>query len=320
MKINKDLLDQLKILIDQADTIAIASHVDPDGDNLGSSLGFARALRNYGKDVDVIGHDEVDDYLKFLPDLEYYSKDYKNSYDLFLILDASEMERIGTALEIAQNSKKLSVIDHHVGGGIQTDLNIIVEDSPATCELIYEIIDRLDLPLDEVTASLLFTGIVTDTGRFLYSNVTENTFNAAGKLSTAGADKEFIYRNLYQSKPIKVMQFENEMIANAKFMGNKVFAVASKELVEKHGVQMGDAENVVNQLRDLDGIDVSMIIKEYGPNEFKASLRSKDFDVAKVARENGGGGHILASGFTIFEDSLEKAQAKALEILESIND
>lgn len=320
MKINKDLLDQLKILIDQADTIAIASHVDPDGDNLGSSLGFARALRNYGKDVDVIGHDEVDDYLKFLPDLEYYSKDYKNSYDLFLILDASEMERIGTALEIAQNSKKLSVIDHHVGGGIQTDLNIIVEDSPATCELIYEIIDRLDLPLDEVTASLLFTGIVTDTGRFLYSNVTENTFNAAGKLSTAGADKEFIYRNLYQSKPIKVMQFENEMIANAKFMGNKVFAVASKELVEKHGVQMGDAENVVNQLRDLDGIDVSMIIKEYGPNEFKASLRSKDFDVAKVARANGGGGHILASGFTIFEESLEKAQAKALDILENIND
>lgn len=320
MKINKDLLDQLKILIDQADTIAIASHVDPDGDNLGSSLGFARALRNYGKDVDVIGHDEVDDYLKFLPDLEYYSKDYKNSYDLFLILDASEMERIGTALEIAQNSKKLSVIDHHVGGGIQTDLNIIVEDSPATCELIYEIIDRLDLPLDEVTASLLFTGIVTDTGRFLYSNVTENTFNAAGKLSTAGADKEFIYRNLYQSKPIKVMQFENEMIANAKFMENKVFAVASKELVEKHGVQMGDAENVVNQLRDLDGIDVSMIIKEYGPNEFKASLRSKDFDVAKVARDNGGGGHILASGFTIFEESLEKAQAKALDILENIND
>lgn len=320
MKINKDLLDQLKILIDQADTIAIASHVDPDGDNLGSSLGFARALRNYGKDVDVIGHDEVDDYLKFLPDLEYYSKDYKNSYDLFLILDASEMERIGTALEIAQNSKKLSVIDHHVGGGIQTDLNIIVEDSPATCELIYEIIDRLDLPLDEVTASLLFTGIVTDTGRFLYSNVTENTFNAAGKLSTAGADKEFIYRNLYQSKPIKVMQFENEMIANAKFIGNKVFAVASKELVEKHGVQMGDAENVVNQLRDLDGIDVSMIIKEYGPNEFKASLRSKDFDVAKVARANGGGGHILASGFTIFEESLEKAQAKALDILENIND
>lgn len=320
MKINKDLLDQLKTFIDQADTIAIASHVNPDGDNLGSSLGFARALRNYGKDVDVIGHDEIDDYLKFLPDLEYYSKDHKDSYDLFLILDASEMERIGTALEIAQKSKKTSVIDHHVGGGIQTDLNIIVEDSPATCELIYEIIDGLDLPLDEVTASLLFTGIVTDTGRFLYSNVTENTFNAASKLSTAGADKEFIYRNLYQSKPIKVMQFENEMIANAKFMGNKVFAVASKELVEKHGVQMGDAENVVNQLRDLDGIDVSMIIKEYGPNEFKASLRSKDFDVAKVARANGGGGHILASGFTIFEESLEKAQAKALDILENIND
>lgn len=320
MKISKEKLDQLKNFIDEAETIAIASHIEPDGDNLGSTLGFARALRNYGKDVDVIGHDEIDDYLKFLPDLEYYSKDHRDSYDLFFVLDASEMERIGTALPIARNSKKTAVVDHHVGGGIQTDLNIIVDDSPATCELIYEIIDRLNLPLDKITASLLFTGIVTDTGRFLYTNVTENTFVTAGKLSTAGADMEYIYRNLYQSKPIKIMQFENEMIANAEFIGNKVFAVASKALVEKHGVQIGDAENVVNQLRDLDGVDVSMIIKEYGLNEFKASLRSKDVDVSKTARENGGGGHIRASGFTIFADDLDQARAKALKILESIND
>ena len=320
MKISSEKLEELKTLIDQAQTIAIASHVNPDGDNLGSTLGLARALRNYGKNCDVLGHDTIDDYLKFLPDLEYYKNDWKDSYDLFLILDCSEFDRIGPAVDTARKSKKTAVVDHHVGGGIKTDLNIIVEDSPATCQLIYEIIDSLGLPLDNVTASLLFTGLVTDTGRFLYSNVTEDTLKIAGKLITNGADSEYIYRNLYQSKPIKVMQFENEMIANATFFDSKVFAIASKDLVAKHQVQMGDAENVVNQLRDLSSIDVSMIIKEYDNNEYKVSLRSKDVDVSKTARENGGGGHIRASGFSIFADSLEQASQKALEILKGIND
>lgn len=320
MKINNEKLLKLKELIDQAETIAIASHVNPDGDNIGSTLAFARSLRNYGKKCDVIGHDEIDNYLKFLPDLKYYSKDYKDSYDLFLILDCSELNRIGKAVSIAENSKKTAVVDHHVGGKIQSDLNIIVDDSPATCELVYEIIDRLDFPLDEITATLLFAGIVTDTGRFMYADVSENTFNIAGKLSTKGADMQFVYKNLYQSKPINVMKFENEMISNAEFFDDKVFSLASIDLVEKHKVQMGDAENVVNTLRDLEGIEISMLLKEYGENEYKISLRSKDVDVSKVARENGGGGHIRASGFSIFEENLEKAKQKALEILKNIDD
>lgn len=318
MIISSENLEQLKNLIDKADEIGVVSHVNPDGDNLGSSLGLARALRNYGKSVDVLGHDSVDDYLKFLPDLEYYKNDYKDSYDLLLILDASEFDRIGDAQPVARNSKKTAVIDHHLGGRITSDLNIIHPDAPATCQLIYEIVDRLDLPLDEKTASLLFTGIVTDTGRFMYYGTNRETFDIAGKLIDAGADKDFIYQALYQNKPIKTLKFETDLIANAEFIDNKVFAIASKEKVDEFGVQMGDSEHVVNILRDLEGIEVSMLLKEYGNGEYKVSMRSKDIDIAKVARENGGGGHINASGFTIFDDSLESAANKALEILKNI--
>lgn len=318
MIISSENLEQLKNLIDEADEIGVVSHVNPDGDNLGSSLGLARALRNYGKSVDVLGHDSVDDYLKFLPDLEYYKNDYKDSYDLLLILDASEFDRIGDAQPVARNSKKTAVIDHHLGGKITSDLNIIHPDAPATCQLIYEIVDRLDLPLDEKTASLLFTGIVTDTGRFMYYGTNRETFDIAGKLIDAGADKDFIYQALYQNKPIKTLKFETDLIANAEFIDNKVFAIASKEKVDEHGVQMGDSEHVVNILRDLEGIEVSMLLKEYGNGEYKVSMRSKGIDIAKVARENGGGGHINASGFTIFDDSLESAANKALEILKNI--
>lgn len=318
MIISKKDLKQLKDLIDQAGEIGVVSHVNPDGDNLGSSLALARSLRNYGKSVEVLGHDKVDNYLKFLPDLEYYKKDYKDSYDLLLILDASEIDRIGDAKEVAENSKKTAVIDHHLGGKITSDLNIIHPDAPATCQLIYEIIERLDLPLDKDTASLLFTGIVTDTGRFMYYDTNKETFVVASKLLEAGADKEKIYQSLYQNKAIKTLKFETDLISNAEFIDNKVFSVSSKEKVKEFDVEMGDSEQVVNILRDLEGIDVSMLLKEYEDGQYKVSLRSKGIDVSKVARENGGGGHMNASGFTIFADNLKSASDKARQILKEI--
>lgn len=318
-RISKEHLDEFIKMVDEAETIAIASHVNPDGDNLGSTLALRRSLEKYGKDIEVIAIDPIDDYLKFLPELEHYKEASRDKYDLFMILDCSEFDRIGHATEIARKSDKTLVIDHHVGGKINCDLNMIYDKAPATCEIVYELIDRLDLPMDETIGTLLFTGLCTDTGRFMYSNVSEYTFNAAGRLITNGVDYEYIYKNLYQSQPVSVMQFHNEVIQNAKFFDKKAFAIASKDLVEKHGVQMGDAESIVNKLRDLKEVNVSMIVKEYDDGEYKVSMRSKTTDVAAVARANGGGGHIKASGFSIFDKSLEAACEKALEILKEID-
>ena len=318
MKISNGNLEKLKSLIDDADNIGIVSHVNPDGDNLGSSLAFARILRNYDKKTQVIGHDKIDDYLKFLPDLDYYTKDYEDSYDLLLILDVSEMDRIGDAIPVAKRSRKTAVIDHHLGGKIESDLNIIHPDSPATCELIYEIASRLELPIDKTSATLLYTGIVTDTGRFLYSNTSKDTLEIAAYLLDLGADKDYIYTKLYQNKPIKVLQFETYLISKAEFMTDRVFAVSSIDSVSKFDVQMGDCEHVVSILRDLEGIEISMLLKEYDNGEYKVSLRSKNIDISKIARENGGGGHANASGFSIFEDSLEQAAEKAREIVKNI--
>lgn len=318
-RISKEHLDEFIKMVDEAETIAIASHVNPDGDNLGSTLALRRSLEKYGKDIEVIAIDPIDDYLKFLPELDQYKEASRDKYDLFMILDCSEFDRIGHATEIAKKSDKTLVIDHHVGGKINCDLNMIYDKAPATCEIVYELIDRLDLPMDETIGTLLFTGLCTDTGRFMYSNVSEYTFNAAGKLISSGIDYQYIYRNLYQSQPVSVMQFHNEVIQNAKFFDQKAFAVASKDLVAKHGVQMGDAESIVNKLRDLKEVNVSMIVKEYDDGEYKVSMRSKTADVAAVARANGGGGHIKASGFSIFDESLEAACEKALKVLKEID-
>lgn len=321
-KISKDLLDQFKNLIDEAKTIAISAHINPDGDALGASLSLRKSLEKYGKFAEVIQISEVDNYLKFLPELDKYKKPSLDEYDLFIIVDCSEFDRIDKAIEICKKSKNTLVVDHHEGGKIDTDLNIIYSDSPATCELIYEIIKRLDLPMDEDIASLLYTGLVTDTGRFLYSNISESTFFTAAGLINEGADYEEIYKKLYQNKEISKLKFENHILSQVEF--NKPYALvgATKKMCSDFNMQMGDSESVVNMLRDLKGIEVSCLIKEYDDGEYKISLRSKEWlDVSKIARENGGGGHIRAAGFSIYEDSMEDALDTMRKILkEAIND
>lgn len=321
-KISQKELENLKKFIDEADTIAISAHINPDGDALGSALGLRKSLELYGKKSDVIKISEVDDYLKFLPQIDFYKNPSKKEYDLFIIVDCSEFDRIDKAIEICKKSKKVLVIDHHEGGSIKTDLNIIHSDSPASCELVYEIIKRLKLPIDKEIATLLYAGLITDTGRFLYSNISELTFYTAADLYKIGADFEMIYKNLYQNKEISKLQFENHLLNKVEFKKPYALVGVSQKTCKDFGVQMGDSESVVNMLRDLKGIEVACLVKEYGENEFKISLRSKDYlDVSKIARDNGGGGHIRASGFTINTDSMDKALNIMRKILEeAIND
>lgn len=321
-KISQKELENFKKFIDEADTIAISAHINPDGDALGSALGLRKSLELYGKKSDVIKISEVDDYLKFLPQIDFYKNPSKKEYDLFIIVDCSEFDRIDKAIEICKKSKKVLVIDHHEGGSIKTDLNIIHSDSPASCELVYEIIKRLKLPIDKEIATLLYAGLVTDTGRFLYSNISELTFYTAADLYKIGADFEMIYKNLYQNKEISKLQFENHLLNKVEFKKPYALVGVSQKTCKDFGVQMGDSESVVNMLRDLKGIEVACLVKEYGENEFKISLRSKDYlDVSKIARDNGGGGHIRASGFTINTDSMDKAINIMRKILEeAIND
>lgn len=321
-KISQKELENFKKFIDEADTIAISAHINPDGDALGSALGLRKSLELYGKKSDVIKISEVDDYLKFLPQIDFYKNPSKKEYDLFIIVDCSEFDRIDKAIEICKKSKKVLVIDHHEGGSIKTDLNIIHSDSPASCELVYEIIKRLNLPIDKEIATLLYAGLVTDTGRFLYSNISELTFYTAADLYKIGADFEMIYKNLYQNKEISKLQFENHLLNKVEFKKPYALVGVSQKTCKDFGVQIGDSESVVNTLRDLKGIEVACLVKEYGENEFKISLRSKDYlDVSKIARDNGGGGHIRASGFTINTDSMDKALNTMRKILEeAIND
>lgn len=318
-RISQEKINSFKKLLDASQKILISAHVNPDGDALGSSLSLRRSLEKYGKEVEVIKLSEVDEYLKFLPELENYKEVKEEDFDLFIVLDCSEFDRIDYAYEILKKTPKTIVIDHHVGGKISCDLNIIETKSPATCELVFEIIEKLKLPMDQTIASLIYTGLVTDTGRFMYENVSEMTFEAAGKLLSYGADYQYIYRNLYQNKKKSKMKFETEILSKVSFFKDIAYVGIRQIDCQKYGVQMGDAESIVNMLRDLKEVEVGCILKEYDVNDYRVSLRSKEkVDVSEIARNNGGGGHIKASGFSIKKNSFEEAQKAVLEILKEI--
>ncbi|MCI5839170.1 MAG: bifunctional oligoribonuclease/PAP phosphatase NrnA [Peptoniphilaceae bacterium] len=323
--IDKKKLEKLKYLIEGSKSIAIATHVNPDGDALGSSFSLCLALKKIGKDVHVIKNSQIPEYLDFIENKDLY-EDFdalkENIFDLFITLDCSELDRISIADQLFKNAKNTIVVDHHVKGGINGDLSIIYENSSSTCELVYEIIKFLNIDFDKDISSLLFTGIVTDTGRFMYENVTKDTMNVAGNLIEMNADSQNIYQNLYQKKSYNQLLMESEAVKKAEFYDNnsKVFFYISDEFVKKYNRTMSDTDPIVNILRDIDGVKLSTILKEDIINEeYKVSMRSKDdtFDVSKVARDNGGGGHKRASGFEI-KTNEENALKKIRKIVKDL--
>ncbi|MDO4594868.1 MAG: bifunctional oligoribonuclease/PAP phosphatase NrnA [Tissierellia bacterium] len=320
MKIENYKLEQLKKIIQNSETIALAAHIRPDGDALGSVLSFSAALKQLDKSVVPIKNSEIGQYLNFLPNLDLLTEDYiDEKVDLFIVLDCSELDRIADAKVVFEKAKNTVVIDHHVKGNIKGDLNIIDENASSTCQLVYEIIKYLNLEFTNDISSLLFTGIVTDTGRFMFDNVDFNTHLIAADLLKNGANQQYIFNKLYQNKKIEQLQMESYILQKTKYYNDKIaFVYISDEDVNKFNLELSDTDSIVNILRDLEPVEVSIVMKKYSDDEYKISMRSKNFiDVSEIARSNGGGGHIRAAGFSIYANK-EEAFKKIEKIIEEI--
>ena len=173
---SKDLIEFRKD-IDKAETIHLVSHVKPDGDNLGSLLGLATALRNENKTVKVIKVDETPSKYSFLPNIDLLEDcDEDTKADLFISLDCGDLDRMGHAKKIAENANKLINIDHHKTNPMFGDLNFVFPGLSSTGEVVYELLTSLDFEIDKDIATLLYTALSTDTGSFKYSSTTSRTY------------------------------------------------------------------------------------------------------------------------------------------------
>jgi bifunctional oligoribonuclease and PAP phosphatase NrnA len=308
--------EQIINVINNSSKIAVTSHVQPDGDNIGSSLALCLALQKLGKKAIYVLDDNIPELYRFLKgarEVEKPSFFTELDFDLVIALDCGDLERLGkVAQQIGET--KLVNIDHHVSNTRFAEINLVEENASATAEIVYKLIKSMGIFIDKDIADCIYTGIVTDTGMFQYSNTSEETHSIAAELIIAGVNPSYMFNKIYQNSPKEKVLLLGEALKSLEFFNHDMVSCISitKAQVDSIAEEDIDTEGIVNLGRDIVGVEVAIFLKQKDPNLFKVSLRSKSYiDVSIIAKDFGGGGHIRAAGCTI-TGSLESAKQQIL--------
>ncbi len=283
----------------------VVSHLRPDGDALGCTLAMGLSLRALGKDVTLWNEDGMLDKLTFLPGSELVSPPpaQPQDFDVLVALDTATHSRLGTPLKSIGKVELTINIDHHVSNPGYGDLAYIDADSPATGQILYELLAGQGLPLDEAIATNLFAAISTDTGSFQYSQTTARTYEIAARLVALGVEVGEISRLLYDSYPLRRLELLRSLLNTLKLTAERRAAsfALSQHTARTLGVIPEDNEGLIDHLRAIDTVLVAVFFEELDGGLVRVSMRSKDarFDVSAICGRYGGGGHKLAAGARI---------------------
>ncbi|MBA2681312.1 MAG: bifunctional oligoribonuclease/PAP phosphatase NrnA [Ktedonobacteraceae bacterium] len=309
------LINQLKpvqvqeamALIEPARRIALLAHEHPDGDCLGSAIGFAHILRQLGKVCVPACPDPIPHAFSFLPGQETLQTTLGDEqFDLVIALDAGELSRYGTLYERHHNfldSARILNIDHHISSSGCGQVNIIEPAAASTTELLVLLQQQAGLPLNKDAAVCLLTGLITDTGSFQYPSTTPRTMEVGALLLEAGAVAETIVKPIFRTRPLAHVRFNAAAINNiqASEDGRIMWSYATDETLAAVGATPDMDDNIAGMVRDIEGVQVAAFFKNYeNPQTTRVSLRSNTpYDVAAVCMRLGGGGHARAAGATI---------------------
>ncbi|MBQ9444766.1 MAG: bifunctional oligoribonuclease/PAP phosphatase NrnA [Lachnospiraceae bacterium] len=285
-------------------SIAIGSHLRPDGDAIGSSLGLGAFLNKRFPEIktDVYLLDPNPEF-SFLPGYdEIKTEPSDEAYDLFIALDLGDRERLGRNAKVMDNAAERICIDHHLGyKGIADEAHsYIVPDASSTAELVYDVIGRDSI--DKDTAVCIYTGIICDTGVFQYSNTSPKTMEKAGHLMSFGFDHSKVVEKAFFEKNYRqTLLLGRALLESILMMDKKVIvSVITQRTLRFYNATSKDLEGIVSQMKHTEGVDVAVFMHETVTGEFKVSLRSNEnIDVEKIAAKLGGGGHERASGLTM---------------------
>ena len=308
-------LDNIKEEIEKAKKIVILTHENPDGDAIGSSLAMYEALKSIGKDVDVI----IPEYSKtfaFLPNADEI-KEYSNeTYDLAIAVDCAEIKRLNGWSNYFEDAKTTISIDHHGSNKMFADYNYVDPVAPACAQILVVILQFLEIEITKKIGTCLLTGIITDTGGFKYSGVNTETFEFAAWLLRIGVNVSDIYKRVLQVKTKPNFELSRLVINRLEFLenGKITFTYITKEDERNVNANTGDHEGLVEIGRDIEGVEVSVFLRETD-NGFKASLRSNNkVNVSDVCIMFNGGGHPRAAGCYV-SGTLEEAKEKIISHL-----
>ena len=293
------VLESIKDKIESSNSILIITHLNPDGDAMGSSLGLLSALKKIEKSA-TLYMPVPNKSFSFLPgynEIVTEGIDAKQ-YDLCISLDASDLERLGPGREYFETIEDTIVIDHHITNQSYGDINYLNAVASSNCENLIVVLAAMGIAINKEIAESLYTGILTDTGAFRY-NAQPETYEFVAMLLETGVETNKIYRRLFDLTTLNKSKLLARALERMELYedGKVAFTYIDENDMVELSLDQNDTEGIVNYGRNIDGTEVSILIKEQD-NKYKISLRANEYvDVSIVASKFAGGGHVRAAGF-----------------------
>lgn len=304
--------------ISNADNILILTHVNPDGDTLGSGFALLRALRKTGKRARLINGDKINGKYNFLfEDL----KEDDFSEEFVISVDVAERKLLGDSLNEKYGDRVDLSIDHHGTTRLFAKKTYCEPDSASCCEIIYLIIKALGIEMDSDIASCVYTGCSTDTGCFKYSNVTVRTHLIAAELIAAGADHSKINVRMFDTKSMNNIMLEKMCLSSLEFFAEGRIAVISvtQKMFQESGTDKSALDAIKPITRQIEGVKAGVTLREEEDGAISVSVRTdEDVDASAVCAHFGGGGHIRAAGCEIHGKGIEEAKKDVVEYIVSV--
>ena len=288
----------------QADSVCICTHVNPDGDTIGSALAMRLALLGLGKRVNVFCQDKVPDHLAFMPGAEKirFPEENTESYDLFLSVDVSDLRRLGTCASLMAACTRSAQMDHHGTNPGFTDVNSVDENAAATSIMILEQLKVMGVSISPEIAICLYTGISTDTGNFSFDCTDAETFRAMGELMEVGLPLADLSMRLFRERDKAQLRLLGRAIENMSFEHDgriSVMSLTLKDFLDCKALSE-HADTLVNFGLETIGTQMAVLAREDSDGRVKFSLRARaPFTVNDIAESLGGGGHARAAGISM---------------------
>lgn len=301
-----------------AKSILICSHVNPDGDTLGTMCALRSVIqKRYKKKADMLILSKLPKIYEFLPGIgEAKTLNMINKsreYDVVVAVDIASLDRLIDAQVLFDKAKYSINIDHHITNNLYGNLAIVEPGMSSSGEILFKIFKKLDWEIDLDMAICIYTAILTDTGGFRFENTSSSVLRAAAELVDIGVNPKELFKKCYETKTKNMVLFQNYCVGKASFLNDDkiAYTVIYKKDMEKFCASEDYTDGIVETLRLIITTDVSFVIKEVDSKTCKVSMRSKFLDIAKICSIFGGGGHKFAAGCTM-KCSCDNAVTKLL--------
>jgi len=323
-------MDQIIRHIKDGQHLLIASHAEPDGDAVGCLIALGLALRGFGKKATLYNPSPIPAVYRFLPGVEQIKRYIKaaHTYDTAIMLDCGDLVRVGEAAATINKIPTIINIDHHVSNTGFGHFQLVDTTACATAEIVYRLIKALEIPFDKSMATSLYTGILTDTGSFRFSNTNKAAFRISKEMTAAGVDPHSVAQHVFGTYSLGRIKLLNMALNSIEISDNGKLSMmtVTRTMLNTTGTNTEDLDGMINYARRIEDVRVAALIHEIkngggkftNMNHYHVSLRSdSSVDVAKIAGNFGGGGHASAAGFQI-ESTLVALKTKIITLAEDL--